>query len=383
MSTTTTDLSTTDLSTTDLSATTTGDVSPQLAATSLERIRAWDPSPRTATVAIVAASVAMASAAFFARRLTGSGVSPVAVAFFRYASAAIVLAPFLRLTGPKRIATWWGLASGAAAGLGWIAYVESIRRGDLATTGVAYMTYPVFTLVACTIVFRRAASVRSIVAAALVVVAAALAFGPNPGTIGSPLLFIAPATFGLGVAILTERLGSLDPFERLSAVAFGASAALAPLIVTMPAERVVPAGPGGWSWVIGIGIGCALVPMLVYAAAAPAVGAARSAVAGGVELPTIFVIGAVFFGESVRAEHLAAAAIIVTAIALTPSARSIHVLPEADESPAPTSSPTRRSRPTWIATALRRPRRVRQEQPATVRSPPTEVRGAGALPTPR
>ena len=246
---------TTTTRTTDITATTTRDRPTSLASTGIERMRAWDPSPRTATAAIVGASIAMASAAFFARRLTGSGVSPVAVAFFRYAAAAVALAPFLRLTGPKRTATWWGLASGAAAGLGWIAYVESIRSGDLATTGVAYLTYPVFTLITCRIIFRRAASARSIVAAALVVVAAALAFGPSTGAIGSPLLFVAPATFGFGVAILTERLGPLDPFERLSAVAFGASAALAPLIITMPAERVIPDGLDGWGWVLGIGIG--------------------------------------------------------------------------------------------------------------------------------
>ncbi len=308
--------------------------------TTLGRLRAWNPSSRTATVAIIAASIATASAAFFARRLTGSGLSPVAVAFFRYAAAALVLAPFLRLTGPKRTATWWGLAGGASAGLGWIAYVESIKNGDLATTGVAYMTYPVFTLIACRLVFGRSATIRSIGAAALVVVAAAVAFGPNPATVASPLLFVAPATFGFGVAILTERLGPLDPFERLSAVALGATAALAPLIVTMPTERVVPADLSGWAWVIGIGIGCALVPMMIYGAVAPAIGAARTAVAGGAELPTMFLIGALFFGEAVRVEHLAAGAIIVAAIALTPSARSIHVLPETDDSRVSRTGPS-------------------------------------------
>jgi drug/metabolite transporter (DMT)-like permease len=57
--------------------------------------------------------------------------------------------------------------------------------------------------------------------------------------------------------------------------------------------------------------------MLLYSAAAHRVVAAGAAMAGSAELPTVFVIGAVFFGEGIGAGQLVAAGIIGLAIAMT------------------------------------------------------------------
>ena len=294
-----------------------------------DRLRRWNPTSRNATVAVGGASVAIASATFFVRRLTEIGISPTSVAFFRYAFTSLVLLRFLRLSGPKRTATVWGLASGAITGLGWAAYAATIESSDLSTAGVAYMTYPVFTLIACRVLFGRCAVRRSVLAAVLVIVGATIALGPNLADI-SLFLVIAPATFGFSVAVLTEKLTPLDPFERLGAVAVGAVVALSPLLLSMPIGQVVPTTATGLLWILGIAVGCALIPMIIYGAAAPTIGAARTAVAGAGELPTMFVIGALFFGEAIRIEHLVAGAIIAAAIAMTPSARTPHVLPEID-----------------------------------------------------
>ena len=297
----------------------------------LESVRSWVPSPVVGTVAVAAASIATASATVFARGLTDAGVAPATVALSRYGISAVVLLPCLRLTGPKARATAWGLLAGAMAGLGWIAYVASIATGDLALVGVSYMTYPVFTLAVLHFAFRSRATHRAVVAAVLVLLAAAVALGPSLSAGFSPMFFIAPATFGFGVAVLTERLRELDPFERLAAVSAGATLVLAPVVMAevgisaVPTDlRVVPA-------ILGIGVGCALIPMTIYGAAAPAIGGARSAMAGAVELPTVFLIGAFVYDEAVRIEHLVAAVIIVAAISLTPSGRTIHVLAEDDE----------------------------------------------------
>ena len=286
----------------------------------LEIVRAWNPSSTTATLAIVATSVAYGFAAFFARRLTDEGISVTTVAFARFAITAAVLARFVRLDRPRRTATVWGFGSGAAMALGWIAYVQAIDSGAVANAGVVYMTYPLFTLIAMRVTFRRAPTATQIVGGLLVVVAAVVALGPGSGS-GVPLLtFAAPATFGFGIAVLTERLGPLDAFERLAAVAIGASVGLLPLIATLPSSAIAPSAPAGWAWMIGIGVGCALIPMTIYSAAAPSVGAARTAVAGSAELPTVFLIGALFFGEAVHAQHLVAGGIIAAAIVLTSTA---------------------------------------------------------------
>lgn len=284
-----------------------------------------------ATAAIIATSLAYASTAVFVRQLTDSGMSVVAVAFFRFALTALVLVRFVNLRMGKRSATTWGLLSGAAMGGGWIVYVRTIDTANVAVAGVVQMTYPLFALIAGWLLFNLGPTMRSVLSACLVVVAAIVGLGIGSGAAGlSPLLFVAPATFGFSVSVLTERLGPLDPFERLASVAVGASIAMAPLLITLPAGAALPTSIGTVGWVVAIGAVSALIPMTIYAAAAPVIGAARSAAAGASELPTMFLIGAVCFGESVRVGHLTAAAIIVGAIALTRSARSTHVVPDED-----------------------------------------------------
>ena len=283
-----------------------------------------------ATTAIVGTSFAYASTTIFIRQLTDSGMSVVAVAFFRFALTALVLARFVNFDPLKRSATWWGLLSGVVMGGGWIVYVRTIDTADVAVAGVVQMTYPLFALVAGWLCFAARPTSRSVVSAALVVVAAAVGLGVGAGSGLSPLLFAAPASFGFSVAVLTERLGSLDPFERLASVTVGASIAMSPLLLTLRPDQVVPTSIGAAGWVLAIGVLSALIPMIAYAAAAPVIGTARTAAAGAFELPTMFLIGSVFFGEAIRSGHLVAAAIIVAAIALTRSARSTHVIPDAD-----------------------------------------------------
>lgn len=286
-----------------------------------------------ATAAIVGTSLAYASTTIFVRQLTDSGMSVVAVAFFRFALTALVLMRFVNLSAAKRGATSWGLLSGVVMGGGWIVYVRTIDTTDVAVAGVVQMTYPLFALMTGWLLFTAGPTVRALLSAFLVVIAAIVGLGIGSGAaVGlSPLLFVAPATFGFSVSVLTERLGSLDPFERLASVAAGASIAMSPLLLTLPVGEVLPNSFESLGWVLAIGAVSALIPMTIYAAAAPVIGTARTAAAGAFELPTMFFIGAMFFGESVRVGHLVAAAIIVAAIALTRSARSTHVVPDEDD----------------------------------------------------
>lgn len=284
-----------------------------------------------ATLAIVGTSFAYASTTIFVRQLTESGMSVVAVAFFRFALTAAVLARFINVDPPKRSATRWGLLSGVVMGAGWIIYIRTIDTADVAVAGVVQMTYPLFALVAAWLCFAMRPTPRSLASAALVVVAAAVGLGVVAGAGLSPMLFAAPASFGFSVAVLTERLGPLDPFERLASVTVGASIAMSPLLLTLPIGQIVPTSIGAAGWVVAIGAISALIPMTFYAAAAPVIGTARTAAAGAFELPTMFLIGSVLFGETIHGRHLVAAAIIVGAIALTRSARSTHVVPDADQ----------------------------------------------------
>jgi drug/metabolite transporter (DMT)-like permease len=305
----------------------------------IDRLRRWAPGPTAATMAIVATSFATAGASFFIRRLTDAGVTPVTVAFARFALTAIVLGRFVRFDPGHRTATSWGLASGAGMAVGWIAYVHAVDEGTVAGAGVVYMTYPLFAMLALATLFRVRPSSRQVAGGVLVLAGAAVALGPS-GSIPW-LAVVAPATFGLSIAVLTERLGVLDPFERLGSVATGASLALLPIVATRPIDELLPERVGSWVWIIGLGIGSALVPMLVYAAAAPRVGAARAAVAGSFELPVMIVVG-LLLGEAVGRSQWLGAITICVAVVLTATTRPAYAIPGEQLTGSGEAAPTSR-----------------------------------------
>lgn len=307
----------------------------------LDRVRGWQPTTTVATLVIVGTSFAAASTAIFVRQLTDSGMSVVAVAFFRFALTALVLARFVTFEPAKRSATWWGLLSGLAMGAGWIVYVRTIDAADVAVAGVVQMTYPAFAVAAAWLFFAVRPSTRSICSAALVAVAAAVGLGVGAGAGLSPALFVAPASFGFSIAVLTQRLGRLDPFERLASVAVGAAVAMSPLLLTLPVEQVVPTSLGTAGWALGIGAISALIPMTLYAAVAPVIGTARTSAAGASELPIMFLIGAVVFGESIRSGHLVAAAIVVIAILVARVPRSTLVVADREPTVVRVAGPLR------------------------------------------
>lgn len=305
---------------------------------SVDRLRGWTPRPPAATAAIIGVAIAMAGAAFLARRLTDAGIAPSTVSFARYAMTALLLGRFLRLDRRRRRATLWGLGSGAALGTGWIAYVRAIEVGSVSSAGVVYMTYPLFALVATWSLFRVRAEPRQVVGGVLVLGAAVIGLGLD-GDVPWVAL-VAPATFGTSIAILTERLGTLDPFERLAAVAGGATVALAPIILMEDRTAVVPGTLSTWLWMACLVLGAATIPMLVYACAAPQIGAGRAAIAGSVELPMVFVVGLIL-GETISGGQLVAAVLIGLAITISSTTRPAYAIPgedlhrDAEPSPAP------------------------------------------------
>lgn len=299
-------------------------VRPDGRTTTVDRFRSWSPEPVLATVAIIGTAVAYGAASFFVRRLTDSGMPAETVALARFAITALVLGRFIRLDPPHRGATAWGLGSGAAMALGWIAFVRAVEGGSVATAGVVYMTYPLFAMLALAVLFAVRPSPRQVGGGVLVVVGAAAALGPAGGI---PWISIAaPATFGIATAVLTERLTTLDPFERLGSVAAGATAALLPIVALRAPHEMLPSQLDEWMWIVALGVGSALVPMLVYAAAAPRVGAARASVAGSVELPVMIGIGLVL-GETVTAGHVVGTIAICAAVVTATATRPAHAIP--------------------------------------------------------
>lgn len=281
--------------------------------------------PAMATFGAVLAAIGFGMVPFFAKNLTDGGMAAPAVAFYRYALVALALSPFLLLEPGVRSASLWGVLCGAAMGVGWTGYVRALESVPVSTAGVLYMTYPMFTVLIAWLWFRQHPGLRSIAASLIVLAAAVVATTPAVTGSGefSALLFAlsAPVSFGFAINVLVSKLSSIPPLSRIACVATGAVLGLLPLMVSLEPERLLPASLMDWWMIVGIAVVTALIPQFLYAVSAPRIGAAKSAMAGSAELPTMFLVGWLAFGETIGSAQLVAAFMVLIAVAITPTLR--------------------------------------------------------------
>lgn len=278
-------------------------------------------SETAATLLVVVTSIMMGSVPVFARELTDAGLSAVSVSFYRNLLGAVVLFRLLRFDAARRSATLWALGAGFGMGLGWTAYVRAVEVVPVSTAGVIYMSYPLFAMMFAWVFFRETPTRRAMVSGMIVLLASVVAMGPELGGETDVLVvaFAAPLSFGFAVAVLTERLASLRPIERVAPIAFGSTIGLLPIMATQPFDASVPSSPSTWLLALGIALITAIGPQWMYSSAAPRVGSARAAVAGSVELPMMFFVGYLWFDEALTWQQGLAGLMVLGAILLVPS----------------------------------------------------------------
>jgi drug/metabolite transporter (DMT)-like permease len=247
-----------------------------------------------------------------------------AVAFYRYGLSALVLFPLLlRLPVAQVKTAAWGMMSGVSVGLGWIGFVSALKTVPVSTVGVLYMTYPVFTLLIGWIWFRDVPSKRGMTGALMVIMAALIASSPDAvESRHLPAMLIsltAPIGFGIGINILIHKLPPINAITRVTTFTLGASLSLLPLMILAEPQTVLPQNSHDWQLIGGLALFTALLPQLIYTSFAPMIGAARSSVAGSVELPTMFFISWYTLGEVIGVAQWLACLLITMAILLTPA----------------------------------------------------------------
>jgi len=290
------------------------------------------PHAVTATLAIACTAVCFGLVPGFARQLQALGLPDAAIAFYRYAGAALVLVPFLPLARSKRRQAAVMFGAGLLMGLGWIGYLHLVGTATIAAAGVIYMSYPLFALLFAWLLLGLRPGVRGWAAAAAVLAAAALMAG---GTGGPDLRMIllalpAPATFGLGIVVISALLPDLRPLERMATGLLGSMAGLAPLILATEPAALIPQGAAVWPMLLGLCLVTAVVPQMIYVLAAPHVGPARTAATGAVELPVMIALGWLAFGEAIGPREILAAGLVLGAVALAPAIDMRRPAPVAD-----------------------------------------------------
>ena len=283
-----------------------------------------------ATIGLLVASVGIGLVPLFARSLTDEGFAPHAISFYRYIVGAVLLFPVLLRHMRHWRALLWGVGAGVLMGVGWVGYVIALKVAPVSTVGVIYMTYPIFTVIVAWSLFQDRPTTRIALSCVLIVMAALMANAPGSVALSDlPSLLLAvfaPAGFGFAIAVLVHRLYILPPLARLGSASLGAVLGLLPLILTSAPAEVLPDSGSDWVMILGIALASAFVPQLIFVICSPIVGAARSSVLGSVELPTMFAVGLLVFGEQITLPHGLACALILAAIVLaSPTSRPLRL----------------------------------------------------------
>lgn len=284
-----------------------------------------------ATLGVMLGAAAFGTLPLFTRVLAEAGLAPQAIAFWRFALTALVLLPLFRVGRGRLRPTLWAMAGGAAMGLGWIGFVKSLEAMPIAEAGVLFMTYPAFAILIARLVFGERLRPLSILATALVVMAAVLAApaGSLGGGTGAAvaLALLAPAAYGLLINILAYKLQALRPLAVVGAVALGSVLALAPLLLRLPLAAIVPADPAALPWLLAFSAVTALGPQFLFALCAPRIGPVRTAIAGSMELVSMLAVAVIAYAEALSRTQMLAAILIIVAVGL--GARSRRGLPGA------------------------------------------------------
>lgn len=286
------------------------------------------PSPAAgATLLVMLSAAGFGLVPLFGRLLAEAGLSSPTIGFFRFAFSFLVMAPFLPrpwACGRAKLKAMLLLAGAATTmGIGWTAYLDALETASVAAVGVIYMTYPLFAVVLARLLLGQRLGPRAFAAAGLVLAAALLALSPAavpaaqvPGLL---LALPAPLTFALIIVVLTGCCHALTTLEKMAAGMLGATLGLLPLALFRGELLELPADPQIWLLIAGMIALTALGPQLLYTFAAPRVGPSRSAMAGSLELPTMFLVGALAFGEPVGPAELGAAALICASVVVAPA----------------------------------------------------------------
>lgn len=269
-------------------------------------------------VLVMLSSVGFALTPIFARLLGLDGTEPTRIVFYRYVLTAILLTPFLLISWRNFHLVLMGVVIGAGMGLGYIGYIVVLERTTVATAGVLYLSYPIFTLLFAWALLGVRPGLRGTTGVGLILGAGFVTATPDTLSKLTPEMLLlglaAPASFGLGITVLTGWLYRLPPIQRLACVPFGATLGLLPLVLRdqspsdlVPAADVLPQ-------VLGLALATALIPQFLYVIAAPRIGSVSTAIAGAIELPAMIGLAFLIFAERPGQNELIACAMVVSAI---------------------------------------------------------------------
>ena len=277
----------------------------------------------SARVRLGVALVALGAASFgllpiFLEYLRADGVDSGSSLVARFAGAAAPLALWVLARRPPLEGAGLAAVAGVGIGGGTLFLFEGYARLPASIAVLVFYTYPAFTLALARIAFGAPIDRRMLAAVAMVALAAGLIL--SPGAVEPGLFPVVLATFGapLGYSVYLVCLGQIppgvDPALRTLALTLSAGVVVGLYALVVEDGMSLPVSAAGWLSLAYMAAVAGIGGIMLIVIGTALAGSGRAAVAGASELVTVLVVGWWLFGEAVRPEAVAGAALILVAI---------------------------------------------------------------------
>ena len=278
-----------------------------------------EPDYRLGILFIMIAALGFGLGPALGRFAADNGLSPLTTTAWRFFIPVLALSPFLPGAFRYGRLALIGLAVGAVAALGMVAYFHALRHLSVATVSVIYFSYPLFTILLDRLVFGERIRPRAVVACALIIAAAVVVVSPESIKAGAlePMLlaFASPIGFAILIVALSRTLTPIPVFSRASVGLTGALLGLLPGFLLFEAGPLLPASMNSAIILIAFAAGTTLLPQLLYTVGSAHAGAGLTAIAGAFELVEALIVGWTWLGEPLLVREAISAVLIALALA--------------------------------------------------------------------
>jgi len=288
---------------------------------------------RSGSLLIIIAGIFWATMGIFVRALAACGFDSIQISAFRLLSAALCFILILLAKSkaglkirPKDIPLFLSLGIGSVA-IMTCCYFSAIGMLDLSTAAILLYTSPIWVMLMSIFLFHERVTQRKIIALACAFGGCVLVSGVGGGSINAAGLavgVISGVAYGLYSIFGNILLRRYSPF---TVTAYGFSiAALAVFALSRPQEMLSIIAASGSKGVLALlvlatGIVTAVIPYLLYTIGLKSVEPSRAAILATSEPMMATVLGAIVYGEAMKAASAVGVLGILAAIILLNSGK--------------------------------------------------------------
>ncbi|AXK38735.1 DMT family transporter [Crenobacter cavernae] len=269
---------------------------------------------------VLLSAAAFGAMAIFAKLAYQSGLNAPQLLFWRFAIAALALAPLIvwrRLPWPSWRTTL-GLAAmgGAGYAAASLCYFAALNYAAAGTVALLLYLYPALVILLARVLHGEALTRRRLSTLALALTGLAVTVGLD--LTGHPLGFVLGVAAALCYAAYIVAGGRLSGASHPLVGAFIviAAAALSNTAVVATQGFKVPDTPAAWSAVLMLALVSTVAAIVAFLAGLSKIGATRASLLSTVEPLVTLLLAAAVLGEPLTAAQFVGGALILSAVAL-------------------------------------------------------------------